>query len=84
MENLNYGDEIFANGDSEDAPYDLLLDVEEIADILFAHNDDPSEIRFYNMQPFDDYYKNDPDDTEEYEYESAEDQEQYDRLEKSS
>lgn len=50
MKNNNYGDEIFVNGTLDDSPYDLLYTIEEIGDILFAHNDDASEVHYYNFE----------------------------------
>jgi hypothetical protein len=61
MKNLNYGDEFLVNGNADDGPYDLLLDIQAIGDILFAHNDGPSEIHFYDMQQVSSYVTNDPD-----------------------
>lgn len=61
MKNVNYGDDFLANANPDDGPYDLLLDIQAIGDVLFAHNDGPSEIHFYDMEPVGSYVKNDPD-----------------------
>ncbi len=60
LRDSNFGDELFANGEPTDAPYDLLVDVEQIWDLLFTHNDDPAEIHFYSMLPREQYVDNDP------------------------
>ncbi len=60
LKDTNFGDELFANAEPTDAPYDLLVDIEQIGDLLFSHNDDPSEIHFYSMVPKTDYVDNDP------------------------
>lgn len=60
IKNYNYGDDFLVNAKPEDGPFDLLLDIEAIGDVLFAHNDNPSEIHFYDVQPFDTYVYNDP------------------------
>ncbi len=60
LRDSNFGDELFANGEPTDAPYDLLVDVEQIWDLLFTHNDDPAEIHFYSMLPRSEYVDNDP------------------------
>ncbi len=61
MKNINYGDEFLVNGNPDDGPYDLLLDIQAIGDILFTHNDGPSEIHFYDMEQVGTYVTNDPD-----------------------
>jgi hypothetical protein len=60
MKNVNYGDEFLVNGDPDDGPYDLLLDIQAIGDILFTHNDGPSVIHFYDMDQVWTYGTNDP------------------------
>lgn len=59
--NINSSDDMFLNADLNDSPYDLLSDVRAIADILFVHNDPPSETHFYNMQELENFVSNDPD-----------------------
>lgn len=61
IKNINYGDEFLANGSPDDGPYDILLDIQSIGDVLFTHNDGASEIHFYDMQPVWSYVTNDPD-----------------------
>jgi len=60
LRDSNFGDELFANWEPTDAPYDLLVDIEQIWDLLFTHNDDPAEIHFYKMLPWSEYIDNDP------------------------
>ena len=66
---INSGDDMFLNGDMNDGPYDLLSDVRAIADILFVHNDPPSETHFYNMKVLEDFVSNDPDQVTPYDVE---------------
>jgi len=60
IKNYDYGDDFLVNAKPEDGAFDLLLDVEAVWDVLFTHNDNPAEIHFYDMQPFDSYVYNDP------------------------
>lgn len=69
MRDANFGDELFVNGNAVDSPYDLLVDIEKIGDLLFSHNDDPAEIHFYDMVPKADYVDNDPNELTPYETE---------------
>lgn len=80
MKNINYGDDFLLNAKAEDSPYDLLLDVEAIGDVLFAHNDNPSEIHFYDMQPEGSYVYNDPDKLTPYPKKDPEKEERMDRI----
>ena len=60
LQDINYGDDMFINADEEDSPYDLLIDVEVIGNVLFAHNDPASEIHAYSILPWETYVDNDP------------------------
>lgn len=53
--NNNYWDEMFANGTLDDSPYDLLVTIWDIWDLLFTHNEKPSEIKFYDNDPYEFY-----------------------------
>lgn len=81
LRNMNYGDDLYYNANPKDSFYDLLLDVESIADLLFIHNDPASEIHFYEGLPTGDYVDNNPDDITEYPLqEDIEDLDRMDRL----
>lgn len=80
MKNVNYGDDFLVNGNPDDGPYDLLLDIQAIGDILFAHNDGPSEIHFYDMQQVGSYVTNDPDDLTPFETTNPEEKDRMWRL----
>ena len=69
IKNINYGDDLLLNGKHDDGPFDLLADIETIGDVLFAHNDDPSEVHFFSMQPPESYVDNDPNETTPYQTE---------------
>jgi hypothetical protein len=58
LEDTNYGDDLFANRKQDDAPYDLLYDIERLGNILYNHNDPATEIQFYDLRPVENY-KND-------------------------
>jgi hypothetical protein len=60
MENANYGDDLFANGREDDAPYDILTDIQKIGDIMYGHNDPATEIHFYDVRPLNSYKRADP------------------------
>lgn len=60
MKMMNYWDDFLVNAKAEDWPFDLLLDVQAIGDILFTQNDWPSQVSFYNSQPTASYVNNDP------------------------
>lgn len=47
LKNLNYWDEMFANGSLEDSSYDVLIDIENIGKIFFRDNKQPKKISFY-------------------------------------
>jgi len=60
LEDPNYGDDLFANKKQDDAPYDLLYDIERIGNILYSHNDPATEIQFYDLRPIDSYKQASP------------------------
>jgi hypothetical protein len=60
LEDTNYGDDIFANRKEDDAPYDLLYDIERIGNILYGHNDPATEIHFYDLRPVSSYQQDSP------------------------
>ena len=60
LEDTNYGDDLFANRKEDDAPYDLLYDIEAIGNILYTHNDPATEIQFYDLRPLTSYQRNEP------------------------
>ena len=80
MKNVNYGDEFLLNARPEDGPFDLLLDAEAIGDVLYAHNDNPAEIHFYDMQSLGNYVFNDPDKLTPYPEKDPKKEERIDRL----
>lgn len=49
IKSKNYGEAIFTNGVKQDAPYDLMLDIEEIANHLFRQNTTVTPIEVYNL-----------------------------------
>jgi hypothetical protein len=61
MKDINYGDDMLINAKRDDGPFDLLQDIEQIGNLLFAHNDPPTEIHFYDVQTPSSYVDNDPD-----------------------
>lgn len=80
LRNINYGDDLFLNANPKDSFYDLLTDVEHIADLLFIHNDPASEIHFYEGVPTEEYVDNDPDDITEYDLQDPAELDRMDRL----
>jgi hypothetical protein len=60
IKNMNYWDDFLMNANAEDWPFDLMLDVQLIGDILFTQNDWPSQVSFYDSQPTVSYVNNDP------------------------
>lgn len=60
LEDTNYGDDLFANRKQDDAPYDLLYDIERIGNILYSHNDPATEIQFYDLRPVASYQQDSP------------------------
>jgi hypothetical protein len=60
MKTINYWDDFLYNAKAEDGPFDLLLDVQAIGDILFTQNDWPSQVSFYDSKPTSSYVNNDP------------------------
>ena len=67
LDDLNYGDELFADRNLENSPFDLLQDTDDIADILFSHNEDAVEISYYNLSSLVESALDDPSDIESYE-----------------
>jgi len=61
MKDINYGDDMLMNAKRDDGPFDLLQDIEQIGNLLFTHNDPPTEVHFYDVQPPSTYVDNDPD-----------------------
>jgi len=53
--NNNYGDEMFINWTLDDSPFDLLVTIGDIWDILFAHNEKPSRMQYYDNDPYEFY-----------------------------
>lgn len=48
LDAVNNGDDIFFNGTLDDSPFDLLLDIQKIGDILFKSNEKAPETSFYD------------------------------------
>lgn len=49
LDSANHGDDIFYNGSLDDSPYDLLLDMQLIGDVLFKSNVQAPQIIFYDF-----------------------------------
>ena len=44
-----YGEDLFANGNSEDSAYDIMIDIQNIGNLLFTSFIGPKETLFYKL-----------------------------------
>lgn len=49
MDAANRGDDIFYNGTLDDSPYDILLDMQLIGDVLFKGNTAAPQVILYDF-----------------------------------
>lgn len=49
LDNANRGDDMFFNGTLDDSPYDLLLDMQLIGDVLFKSNTAAPQVILYDF-----------------------------------
>lgn len=53
LSNANNGDDIFYNGKLDDSPFDLLVDIQLIGDVLFKNNTKAPEVTLYGSNQSD-------------------------------
>lgn len=49
LDSANHGDDMFFNGTLEDSPFDLLVDMQKIGDVLFVSNTEAPQVTLYDF-----------------------------------
>lgn len=49
LASTNVGNDIYYNGTLDDSPYDILVDIQNIGDVLFSNNEQTDNIIFYTF-----------------------------------